>query len=497
MTLTNSTNTSTSSPSPRPHRPPIGPEDIVSVQGRYLVVHGDERFLMQGMAFPIAPVSNYKNVDNYDEQGWIAVLEQLAYDTDVNTVRVYEMDCRHTYKYDGFLQRAAEMGIYVIIPLTTRAGDGVLNRNRPAPHCYNQTLYDYGRTCMDLMARHPNIVAGLIGNEVMNSLETWPAAPCIQAYARDLRFYTTAAATTASTTTTTTNYSTAWVRTSYPLMYASQHDSPTAAVLANDAMKMTEQYLACRNDDDKHGQDDGPYVDIFGINVESWCSSLQTFDYEEDGTTESVYHQLYETLRETATMPTVFSEMGCAQNVFNRDNGLPQVRDWHQVPAVLEDMVDTWSGFCVYTYDGNVLFRMMNGTWNGHDVLAPTTDYDNFRHALQQYHQDHPAPLRVNRTAMMMMMSSTSMDRPSCAAVREQIHNHWKVQLYPLERMPSYYQWESHRMLRVVAAAGVVCLLVLMGVYYCYPNPFKNENNKKILEKSAATETDSLLSNKA
>ena len=486
MTGTNSTTntTSASSQSPQhPRRQPIGPKDIVLVQGRYLVVHGDERFLMQGVAFPTAPVSPFRNDDNYDEQGWIAVLEQLANDTAVNTVRVYEMDCRHTHKYDGYLQRAAELGIYVIIPLTTRAGDGVLNRNQAAPHCYNQALYDYGRTCMDLMARHANIVAGLIGNEVMNSLETWPAAPCIQAYARDLKFYTEAAVTAPQTT----NNSTTWVRTSYPLMYASQHDSPTAAVLTNDAMKLTEQYLACRNDDDDSAV---PYVDIFGINIESWCSSVQTFDYEEDGTTESVYHALYETFRDTATLPTVFSEMGCATSDFNRENGLPQVRDWYQVSAVLDDMVDTWSGFCVYTYDGNVLFRMMNGTWNGHDVLEPMADYDNFRYALQKYHQDHPDTLRVNRTAMIMTMQ---MDRPSCEVVREQIHKDWKVKLYPLERMPSYYQRESHRMLRIVAGVAVFGLLVLLGVCYC-----KNRNNeKKVLEKDGPTETDRLLSNKA
>ena len=496
-TTTTVPTSSTNSSSPR-QRQPIGPEDIVAVQGRYLVTRGKEgnnheqqqqqqqqRFLMQGMAFPIAPASHDKRMDNYDAAGWIAVLEQLAADTDINTVRIYELDCRQPRLYESFLQRAADLGIYVLIPLTTVSGKGVLNRNRRAPHCYNQTLYDYGRTCMDLMNRHANILAGLIGNEVMNSLETWPAAPCIQAYARDLKLYTANQAVTAG-----------WRRTQFPLIYAAQHDSPTASVLPNDAMKLTQQYLACRHDDGggggSHSANDEPYVDIFGINVESWCSSLQTFAYEEDGTTESQYHALYETLRQTAAIPVVFTEMGCSQALFNRDNGLPQIRDWHQVPAVLQDMVDTWSGFCAYTYDGNVLFRMMNGTWNGHDVLAPTADYDNFRHALHHYQESVGLRGGVHGQNQTLM---TIMERPSCEAVRRQILNDWKVNLYPLERMPSYYVWESYRTLRVVlATTSVVVLFVLAAYYYCRR---RSSPNQKTMENGVPTETDSLLSNKA
>lgn len=57
-----------------------------------------------------------------DISGWIAVLEQLARETDINAIRVYEMDCNpndgdhySNRNYGEFLRRAAELGIYVIV----------------------------------------------------------------------------------------------------------------------------------------------------------------------------------------------------------------------------------------------------------------------------------------------------------------------------------------------------------------------------------------------
>lgn len=119
--------------------------------------------------------------------GWNSVLEQLANETDINTIRLYDVDCK-SHDYNSFINRAAELGIYILLPLTTTSGDGVLYRDLEAPKCYKQKLYKYGTSCLDQYATydHPNILGGVVGNEVMNSLNAWHSAPCVKAYLNDL-----------------------------------------------------------------------------------------------------------------------------------------------------------------------------------------------------------------------------------------------------------------------------------------------------------------------
>ena len=88
-------------------------------------------------------------------------------------------------------------------------------------------------------------------------------------------------------------------RKTLPLIYATQHDSPSAEQLPDEAIKLTLDYLSCINSNSSHGDNNKEEGEmgknsnildntfIFGINIESWCSSLQTFEYEEDGNEES------------------------------------------------------------------------------------------------------------------------------------------------------------------------------------------------------------------
>jgi Glucanosyltransferase len=395
------TTTTTSHASALRHRIPIGINDTISVQGRYLVYDSDpsRRFSVQGMAFPITPSA--KSV--YDESGWMAVLDQIAETTDVNTVRVYSMNCSaaavHENRYQGFLEHAASLGIYVMVPLTSATGPGVLERTSKAPKCYTPHLYQHGTRCLSMFLQHPNVLAGLVGNEVMNSVKTWTSAPCIKAYAADLKRYMH----TINKNNTNNTSATAIAARILPLAYAAQHDSITAQITPDESMKLTLDYLTCRPDDDddvgRQQQDDNG-IDVFGINVESWCSSLQTFHYNEDGITETAYYRLWQKLR-NASVALMFTEMGCSKMLFDRDNGLQlnksaPVRDWRQVPIVLHAMVDVFSGFCAYTYSGNPLFDMMSGgVWNGHNVLTPSRDYNNFAHELQVAQRFTPPPLVI------------------------------------------------------------------------------------------------------
>ena len=144
MSMTSS-NSKPSMLTTRGRRKPITSSDIITVKGRHLLLHDHERFFIKGIGFPTPPPSQTKHYysndtttfnntqhteDEYYLSGWNAVLDQLATETDINTVRLYVMDCR--YDYTSFIQHAAELGIYVMIPLTTIMGPGVLSRDKIA-----------------------------------------------------------------------------------------------------------------------------------------------------------------------------------------------------------------------------------------------------------------------------------------------------------------------------------------------------------------------------
>lgn len=404
-------------------RVPILPEDIVTVQDKYLFRNG-QRFFIKGMAFPIEYPSPRVKRKGYDIEGWTQVLEQLASESEINTIRIYDMDCHHHQDYDTFLERAAELGIYVLVPLSAGMGPGVLDRDLAAPHCYSRALYHYGRTCLDRFSKHPNVLGGIIGNEVMNAPETWPAAPCLQAYARDLQ-----------------RYMMLDQDRKLPLIYSAQHDSISAAILPSETMKLTLDYLSCQTTE----EDPLLAVDVFGINIESWCSSLQTFQYNEDGFSVGAYYDLWETLYDIS-IPLIFSEMGCSIKSFNKENGLTTgARDWKQIPVVLDKMGDVFSGFCAYAYDGNPDFRMMDAPWNTGDAPSmPSQDFKNFRFELHAYnnanhtttHDDYGTSTNVE-TALAPKVGAK---RVLCNDVLKDLEKTGiQLKLYPIDKMPAYY----------------------------------------------------------
>ena len=458
-------------------RKPIAQRDVVAAKGRYLFV-GRKRFFMKGIAFPTPPppTQAISVEDPPDLSGWNAVLDQLAEETDVNVIRVYEMDCRRDY--GAFLERAAELGIYVIVPLTSRSGDGVLSRDAVPPRCYPRKLYRYGIDCIDAYWDRPNVIAGVVGNEVMNNRLTWRSAPCVKAYLNDLAAYMqTRSASGGQDDEEDSSSST--TRTSLPLLYATQHDSPSAELHADEAMKLTMDYLSCNDGASVRTSNDF----IFGINIESWCSSLQSFRYEEDGVSESSYHSLWSILSGhgrtktvvdpitgektvvevppvstlNVTAPIVFSEMGCAKNKFNRDNDVQPklVRDWKQIPLVIEGgrMSAVFSGFVSYGYDGggNPYFRMMGGAekWDGKHTLPSGPDYDNFRHQLSKAIQDASG---YDAMYDLADVDQSQLPPSSCDDTVEILRNAWRLDLYPLAKMPSYFGGRAHSILASISS---------------------------------------------
>mmetsp|Transcript_5450 Transcript_5450/g.11592 ORF Transcript_5450/g.11592 Transcript_5450/m.11592 type:complete len:574 (+) Transcript_5450:91-1812(+) len=426
---------------------PITPKDTIHVHGKHLYRTTDTTstpFTIRGIAFPTPPEIYNPSTHGYNATTWLAILRQLrlppkkkevspiqdsnsgnsshpdiiteteaqnegGLGLNFNTIRLYRM-YPDQIDYSEFLEGAAALGIYVIVPLTSAFGHGVLDRTSPAPKCYHPHLFHYGARALKKYLKYPNVLAGMVGNEVMNDEKAWKAAPCVRAYARDLKLYMARMVEEGV------------LERTLPLMYAGQDSSMIggADTDPNEVMKLTVDYLSCVEygksvvvvnseedvdvgsvskqvalrasgsagggswnfEDHKFGESP---IDIFGLNVESWCSSTQTFEYNSDGTI-GTYYSLWKALKKSS-VPIIFSEMGCPHSHFDRDDlerkTKEGTRDWKQVEVVSRDMADSWSGFVAYTYDGPEDFVMFKGgPWDGQHVLEPTKDFENFRKEL-------------------------------------------------------------------------------------------------------------------
>jgi len=487
---------------------PITSDDRVIARGRYLVYESDptRRFSLRGIAFPVAPYMYRHPSQFYDADGWIAVLRQLrsyASAAALNAVRLYELHDVDKIDYSEFFLEAARLGFYVLVPLTSSIGDGVLNRDRPAPDCYNETLYRYGTFVLDrilLNASYPNVIGGVVGNEVMNSIRAWRSAPCILAYARDLKRYAAAAIEKErqrpphrrqpqqrrqqSSGDDSGHYS----DNNICLIYTAQHDGIGAALSPAETVQLTLEYMsACggSSDDDLigdatsddsgggngngNGNGGNSVIDLFGINVESWCSSTQTFERNDDNST-GTYADLFWHM-ENATTAIIFSETGCSKQLFNRDNGLERyVRDWKQLSVILgPEMNSRWSGFVAYAYDGPPYFRMMadGPPWDGvHPLSLESQDAKNFLSELEKTAQD-------SNTDGTLVESGGAVSKPTvkCSKVLSDFKKCCELTLLPVDQVPSYYTEAGTPRYSIVAfqnkpttASHVMLWMLLAGV---------------------------------
>lgn len=306
---------------------PIRASDTIHVRGKHLYKSDGTPFVVKGIAFPTPPENlGAQQHYGYDAKSWLAILHQLRdLGLEFNTIRLYRLYA--AVDYSEFFHGAAELGVYVIVPLTSAEGPGVLDRKLAAPKCYKSKLFVYGARAVREYLQYPNVLAGMVGNEVMNDEKAWLAAPCIRAYARDLKVFMDSMVDEGVADRT------------LPLIYAAQ-DSATIGGADTDkdaVMKLTVDYLSCADEgkgeavtdvtgedssqefesfsDNKFGQSP---IDIYGVNVESWCSSTQDFYYNPDGTPGS-YYSLWEALR-NSSIPIIFSEMGCPHSQFDKDD---------------------------------------------------------------------------------------------------------------------------------------------------------------------------------
>ncbi len=287
-------------------------------------------------------------------------------------------------------------------------------------------------------------IGGVVGNEVMNNEKSWLAAPCVRSYARNLKLFMDKMV------------KEQLVHRTLPLIYAAQDSSVLggAEMDSDTIVKLTADYLTCAESgkgtivEDVTGA--GPSsgmqhftnnrfgispIDIFGINIESWCSSTQNFYHNPDGT-PGAYLSLWKALNATS-VPVIFSEMGCPHKLFDRDDPVHKTvegtRDWAQTEYVVNEMQSTWSGFIAYTYDGggNDFAMFKRGPWDGRNVLEPSTDFWNFKEQLDNLPNDTIPPLgqkEKHDIALPRRCSAVQADFISCCGLR--LFNDDKMQTF-------------------------------------------------------------------
>ena len=405
------------------------------VRGKHLYKRDGSAFTVRGIAFPTPP-----DGISYSASSWLDILRQLRdLDLQFNAVRMHRMDPTEV-DYSEFIEGAAQLGVYIIVPLTAVSGDGVLDRTLPAPKCYNEGLFDFGASAVTEYLKYPNVLGGVVGNEIMNDNTSWLAAPCVRSYARNLKLFMD------------TLLKNGQVQRTLPLIYAAQDSSMRggAAMDSDTIVKLTADYLTCvETDNDVAGDEammDGKQhftdnrfgispIDIVGVNIESWCSSTQNFYHNLDGT-PGAYFSLWKALQATS-VPVIFSEMGCPHQLFDRDDPLHRTeggtRDWAQVGHVLnEEMNDTWAGFIAYTYDGagNDFGMFTGGPWDGQNILQPTEDFWCFKDQLAKLPNDDILPLSKEQGSDILprRCSAVAADFISCCDLR--LFNDDKIQIY-------------------------------------------------------------------
>jgi len=261
------------------------------------------------------------------EHEWGPSLEAIA-NLSANTIRLYNIN--PTYSHKKFMRKAAELGLYVIVPLT-RMDWGYLPAF-PSPDCYTMELEGYGNVGVNLLtsaklivkqfSAFSNTILFTVANEMpVNDKNGFAAFPCVKALTRDVHRFQADCKSNMRRV---------------PLIYSDMDmGSPTRVHIAN--------YLSC----ELESPDDA--VDAYGLNVYSWCDS----QYLDETGVNNFKYSPYDAIKEDFDKfekPLIFSEFGCNTGEFETVCPYNKGRNWVDVPAMFENMGEVLSGAVAFEF---------------------------------------------------------------------------------------------------------------------------------------------------
>ena len=191
---------------------------------------------------------------------------------------------------------------------------------------------------VNLFTPYSNTLAFTVGNEIINSLQRWRAAPCVKAYARDIRRFMSSCH--------LSDHSRI-----IPLLYAAADNAiPHFSAEENDRLKL--DYLACSANRGQSGEEGEAVgggeeergIDLFGVNLFRFCSDQCTFHSCESAKVVAAFA--------SSPLPLLLTEYGCSRFAFHLNhterlgvNPFDETRLLYS-PA----MSGVFSGGCAYTY---------------------------------------------------------------------------------------------------------------------------------------------------
>ena len=154
-----------------------GATSPIAIRGNMLFSANGERFFAKGIAynprngnygqvlgshkpdckagtpkFPPLPYYGDPTADEMADQfsEYLPLIKKLG----ANTIRLYNIDPEKSHR--KFMEQAASLGIYVLVPLTR--GDWGFLPALPSPQCYYEDLPDYGHVGLNLLTSAKLIV---------------------------------------------------------------------------------------------------------------------------------------------------------------------------------------------------------------------------------------------------------------------------------------------------------------------------------------------------
>lgn len=261
------------------------------------------------------------------ESQWGPNLEAIA-KLGANTVRLYNIKPENSHK--KFMAKAAELGLYVIVPLT-RMDWGFLPAF-PSPGCYNRVLDEYGNVGVNLLtsaklivkqfSEFDNTLMFTVANEMpVNDHNGYAAYPCVKALTRDIHRYQANC--------------TGHMR-RVPLIYSDMDmGSPTRVHIA--------KYLSCALE----SEDDA--IDAYGLNVYSWCDTEFLDDHGKPSFRYSPYQAIVDDF-EAYNKPLLFTEFGCNTGEFETTCPYKGGRTWVDVQPMFRQMGEVLSGAVAFEF---------------------------------------------------------------------------------------------------------------------------------------------------
>lgn len=297
----------------------------IEVKGNaFFVKDSSERFYIRGLDYQPGGASKLFDPLSDPEicERDIKYFKELG----INTIRIYSID--NTGDHKECMQQLADAGIYVI--LDVNIPKALIARDDGAECSYNTMYLNEVLATVRIMSQYNNTLGFFAGNEVINDVDTTPAAAYVKAVVRDMKTFQR-------------NTGLRLIPVGYSAADVEENRIQSA------------HYFNC-------GDDEMARVDMFGFNDYSWCgrSSFTTSGYDKKVEAYSNY-----------SVPLFLSEFGCNKQ---------RPRPFTEVQSIYsDDMSPVFSGGLVYEYTEEDNDYGLVSVSSDNKTVSTNSDFDNLK----------------------------------------------------------------------------------------------------------------------